>query len=179
MIWNKIFKKKEKDELDPLKDLVLSKLKTGYLVDYDLKTWEVTAHNRCEWGEGDFSDEWELQSGEEIFYLEREEDDEVEWTFTQKIPITEIGNGIPAHIKEHDDPPEEINYKGKKFRLQDSGGGRFHKEGKDFYDEFLSWDYEDESEEYILTIEQWSEKSFEAAHGQYVEEYQFTNILPK
>ncbi|MDP6625217.1 MAG: DUF4178 domain-containing protein [Nitrospinota bacterium] len=177
MIWNKIFGKKE-EEIDPLKDLVLSNLKTGYLVDYDMKTWSVTAHNKCEWSEGMYSDEWELSSGEEVLYLEREDDDEVMWTLTKKISIAEVGKGIPAYVKEHEDPPEEITCREKKYHLEDSCGGRFHKDGKDSYDEFIAWDYEDESEEYVLTIEQWSETSFEAAYGKYVEEYQFTNILP-
>tara|TARA_Y100000031_G_scaffold115179_1_gene127487 strand:+ start:267 stop:806 length:540 start_codon:yes stop_codon:yes gene_type:complete len=179
MIWNKIFGKKKEEEIDPLKDLVLSNLKAGYLVDYDMKTWTVTAHNKCEWGEGDYSDEWELQSGDEVFYLERGKDDEVEWTLTKKIPISEVGKEIPDYVNKHEDTPKEITYQGKKYHLEDCSGGRFYKDRKDFYDEFLSWDYEDESEEYILTIEQWSETSFEAALGKYVEEYQFTNILPK
>ncbi len=177
MFWKKWFGNKE--ELDPLKDLVLSKLKVGYLLDYDMKTWEVAAHNRYDWGEDDFSDEWELRSGDESKFLEREEDDEVEWTLTRKIPIEELGSGIGDYIKEHDDPPGELNYQGKQFHLEGSSGGRFHKGGKDAYDEFLSWEYVEETDEYVLTIEQWSETSFEATHGKYVEEYQFTNILPK
>ncbi len=44
--------------------------------------------------------------------------------------------------------------------------------------ELLCWDYYDLSEEKTLTIEQWGEEKFEAAVGIYVEEYQFTNILP-
>ena len=42
MVWNRKFGKKKKEEFDPFQDLVLSKLKVGYLVDYDLKTWDVT-----------------------------------------------------------------------------------------------------------------------------------------
>ncbi len=179
MVWNKIFKKKKEEEIDPLKDLVLSKLKVGYLVDYDMKSWEVAAHNKCEWGEGDFTDEWELHSGDEIVYLEREEDDEVEWTLTKKVSVSDLGKGIPSHIKQHENPPEEIDYQGIKYQLDDCYGGRFHKDGKDSYDEFLCWDYEDNAEENVLTVEQWSETSFEASCGIYVEEYQFTNILPK
>ena len=30
------------DAPDPIADLVLEKLKVGYLVDYDLQTWRVT-----------------------------------------------------------------------------------------------------------------------------------------
>ena len=179
MVWNKIFGKKKEEEIDPLKDLVLCKLKTGYLVDYNMKTWSVTAHNKCEWGEGELSDEWELSSEDEVLYLEREEDDEVEWTLTKKIPISEVGKEIPDYIKEHEDSPDKITFQDKKYHLEDCSGGKFHKGGKDSYDEFISWDYEDESEEYILTIEQWSETCFEAAYGKYVEEYQFSNILPK
>lgn len=179
MFWKKIFGKEKKQEIDPLKDLVLSKLKVGYLLDYDLKTWEVTAHNKSQWGEGDFSEEWELRCEDEVLYLEREEDDEVEWALTRKVPITDVGKDIAGYIKKHEDPPDEIHYKGKKYHLEESSGGKFYKGGRDSYDEFLCWDFIDESEEYVLTLEQWSETSFEAAYGKVVEEYQFTNILPK
>lgn len=179
MVWDKVFGKKKKEEIDPLKDLILSKLKVGYLLDYDLKIWEVTGYNKYEWGESDYSEEWELLSGDEVFYLEREEDDEVEWTLTRKVPLSAIGEGIKDSIIEHEDPPKEITYDGKKYYLGECSGGRFYKDGKDAYDEFLSWDYEDESGENVLSIEQWSETRFEASHGKVVEEYQFTNILPK
>ncbi|MGR3294202.1 MAG: DUF4178 domain-containing protein [Candidatus Scalindua sp.] len=43
--------------------------------------------------------------------------------------------------------------------------------------EFLYWDYYDLSEEKTFTIEQWGEDKFDASVGNYVEEYQFTNIL--
>ena len=48
-------KKKKEEELDPLQDLVLSKLKVGYLLDYDMKTWEVTEYNKYDWDDGDFT----------------------------------------------------------------------------------------------------------------------------
>ena len=38
--------------------------------------------------------------------------------------------------------------------------------------------YEDESGEKYLAIEQWGETEFEASLGQPVEEYQFSDILP-
>ena len=46
MGFSDLFKKKNKDTFDPLKDLVLSKLRVGYFVDYDMKTWEVTGYNK-------------------------------------------------------------------------------------------------------------------------------------
>ena len=55
------FFKKKKQELQKeefrIEDLVLSKLKTDFLVDYDMKTYKVTACNKYQWEEGGTTDE--------------------------------------------------------------------------------------------------------------------------
>ena len=85
------FKKKKKEEEFRIEDLVLSKLKTGFMVDYDMKTYIVAAYNKYQWDEGGVTDEWELKSGNEIWYLERtEEDGEVEWSLCRKLAISEL-----------------------------------------------------------------------------------------
>jgi hypothetical protein len=43
----------------------------------------------------------------------------------------------------------------------------------------IYWDYADASGEKLLAIEQWGEDEFEAAVGRSVQEYEFTNILPR
>jgi hypothetical protein len=172
-----LFKKKE-DDFDPLRDLELSKLRVGYYVDYDLKTWEVTDYNKYDFGEGYTTDEWELTAGREKWYLERSDNDEVEWTFSKKIPIGAIEGEIRQYIIEHDDPPEQVVCKGKKYYLDESGTGYLYEGGKGPAKEFVYWDFIDEEDEHFLTIEQHGETEFEAAEGYYVEEYQFTSILP-
>lgn len=172
-----LFKKKE-DDFDPLKDLELSKLRVGYYVDYDLKTWEVTDYNKYEFGEGYTTEEWELTAGREKWYLERSDNDEVEWTLSKKIPIGAIEGEIRQYIIEHDDPPEQVVCKGKKYYLDESGAGYLYEGGEEPAKEFVYWDFIDEEDEHFLTIEQYGETEFEAAEGYYVEEYQFVNILP-
>ena len=174
----KDFFKKKKDKLDPLRDLVLSKLRVGYLVDFDMKTWEVTGYNRYDFGEGYEAFEWELTSGREKWYLERSEDDEIEWTLSKKIPIGVIEGNIRQYIIENDDPPDEVFCNKKKYYLDESGSGYMYEDDEGPPKEFVYWDFIDEEDEYFLTIEQWGETEFEAAEGYYVEEYQFTNILP-
>lgn len=174
-----IFKDKKDDEgFDPLRDLELSKLKVGYYVDYDMKTWEVTAYNRYDYGDGYFSDEWELTSGREKWYLEREEDDEVVWTLSKKLPIGAIEGNVARHIIENDDPPNQIVVKGKTFYLDESGSAQMLKDGKGPGVGFIAWDFIDDADENFVSIEQWGEEAFEAAEGFYVEEYQFSHILP-
>lgn len=179
MGWKDFFRKKDdKLEMDPLKDLILSNLDVGYLVDYDLKTWKVEACHYSDWGAGDITREWQLKSYDETIYLEKESDDEDSWCVTWKIPIGRLGSHITDHIISHDDPPDRITFEGKVYHLEESGGGHFYPNSRGPRQEFLKWDYEDESGESYLSIIQWGEKDFEATLGKPVEEYQFANILP-
>jgi hypothetical protein len=177
-LWERIFGKKSKEEADPLQDLTLSKLKVGYLLDYDLKTWEVKGYHTYNF-DGDLVEEWELDSGDDQCYLERAKDDEVEWAMTRKISLSELGERIREYIDQHEDPPEEIVYQGTRFSLEESGGGYYYRGGKGTGEEMICWDYTDASGERVLSIEQWGEDEFEASVGSRVQEYQFTNILPR
>ena len=104
-LWQKLFgKKDEQAALDPLRDLTLSNLKVGYLVDYDLKTWEVKSQSSYALADTE-SQEWELDAGDDSCFLEREEDDAVEWNISRKIDFSALGQGVRTHVRQHDDPP--------------------------------------------------------------------------
>ena len=179
MPWKNIFKKNSPKSPDPLKDLTLANLKKGYFVDWDMVTWEVTAYNYYDWGSGDITREWQLKSADDTIYLKQETDDDEFWSISRKINFSQLGAGIKEHIRDHEDPPDEITFNGKTYYLEESGGGHFYKDGTGTGHEVIKWDYEDDGGESYLSIEQWSETSFEASAGQPVEEYQFTNILPR
>ena len=175
----KDFFKKKKNDLDPLADLSLTNLKKGYLVDYDLKTWEVVASNYYDWGDGDISYEWQLKSVDEVVYLEKESDDEEEWSLNRKINFSRLGPNIKEQIVETGDPPDEIVFEGMTYYREETAGGHFFKDSQGPGKEVLRWSYEDDSGRCYLGIEQWGEADFDAAAGEPVEEYQFINILPR
>jgi len=175
MVFKKFFKKDKDEGPDPTA-ITLANLKKGYFVDYDLMTWEVTACNKYDWGAGEFSYEWQLTSSDETIFLEREVDDEDFWSIGRKIPFRKLPSGIREHIHEHEDPPDEIQYEGKTYYLEEMSGGHFYPDSKSEHYELLSWDYEDESGKNLLSIEQWGEDDFSASIGEPVFEYQFTNI---
>ena len=177
MNWNPFKKKEAEPEIDPLRDLTLSNLKPGYMVDYDLKTWQVTAHHRYDY-DGDWTDEWELTCADEVRFLEREEDDGVAWAFTRKIPLSDIEEDLRAYLREHEDPPEEVTCGGVSYSGESSDVGQFHKDGAGLGEEFIVWNYVDSSGKQVLAIEQWGDDEYEASVGEVVEEYQFSNILP-
>ncbi len=176
-LFDKLKGRLSKEE-ETLPDLVLKNMKPGWLVDFDLKTWEVKAYNTYDWG-GDISHEWQLISGDDVRYLELEVDDTEFWSFSYKIGFGLLGPKVLKAIKENGDPPEEIVYDGETFYMEEMAGGHFHKDGRGEGQELLRWSYENDPGTKYLGIEQWGENSFEASMGEQVEEYQFNNILPR
>ncbi len=163
---------------DPLQDLVLEKLQVGFLVDYDLKTWKVTAYNRYEFGGGETEvEEWEITAGRDQRYLEVIHQDGAHWSLSQKIPIGALGKAR-NYILEHDDAPAEVVYQGLNFYQDVSTAGYFFPGGKVTRQELILWDYQSADEASFVTIEQWSETEFDATWGKSVEAYEFSNILP-
>lgn len=172
-----LFKRKPK-AFDVTRALILANMEPGFFVDYDLESYEVMARHYYDLGDDDGIDEWVLNSGRKTYYLERYEDDDVEWSLSQKIPIGAIEPDIRNHIKKHDDPPSRITYQGTEYYLDDCSAGHFFENGKGSGQEFISWTFVDGTQDQFLTIEQWDEDTFETAAGTYVQEYQFTNLLP-
>ena len=114
------FKKKKKEEEFRIEDLVLSKLKTGFMVDYDMQTYVVAGYNKYQWNEGGVTDEWELKSGDETWFLERtQEDGEVEWSLCRKLPLSELEGDIAGEIERNEDPPEVVVFQGKQFTFEE------------------------------------------------------------
>lgn len=179
MNWNPFKKKEEKEEseaFDPL-NITLSDLKPGFVLDYDLKTWQVAAHHYYDY-DGDRIDEWELSCGDETVYLDREEDDGITWTLIRKIRLSTIDDNIRSHMRNNDDPPDEITHAGTTYHGESSAVGHYYKNSEGSGQEFIAWDYLDDSEKRTLSLEQWGDDEYEASVGEVVEEYQFTNILP-
>ena len=171
-----LFGRKEKDtELDPIADLVLGKLKVGYLVDYDLKTWEVTGYCRYTF-DGNTVEEWEITAGgREKRYLELADE---HWSLAQKVVIGAIEGDIRRHILREEDPPSRIVYKGKHYYLDNSCAGYMFPNGEGDGEEVIRWEFLDEDEKSFLGIERWSETELGSAAGFFVQDYEFTNILP-
>jgi hypothetical protein len=181
MNWNPFKKKEEEDSFDPLSDLSLPLLKPGYVLDYDLKTWQVTAHNRYDY-DGDWTDEWELTCTEGVLYLEREVDDDETWAVYAKISLPDIKEDVRASIMEDEDPPNTVTFDGVAYEAESSDAGHFHRGGEKATGgsgkEFVNWTYVDDSEKKVLVIEQWGENDFAASAGEFVKPFQFSNILP-
>jgi len=179
MPWNIFGKKEPKLEIDPLHDLTIPNLKKGWVLDYDGKTWEVVAVHRYNWGDGAPTREWELRSGRETIFLEYEAGEGENFIVSRYIPIGKIDGNLKTYLTTHEDPPERITCQGVTYYLDEEGGGLFLEDSIGPEQEFLFWDFVDDSEDKFITIEQWGETEVEAYEGAYEQGYHFTNILPR
>lgn len=177
MVFGKLFGKKEDSTAPIAGDIRLADLQPGYLVDYNMETWQCVARHRYDY-DGDSVDEWELQNGKKRLWLERGEDDGEYWGLAAKIRMGEIEQEVARDIREDRDPPKKINFDGKTWLADESGAGYFFEDCGNESEGFLFWTYADDDDDHFVTVEQWGENEFEAAAGAWVEPWQFDNILP-
>ncbi len=155
-------------------------LDVGFVFEYDLESWEVQASYEYDWGDNFFSKEYKINNGTRTLYLAVEEDDEISLSVSDKIKVRVLGENVFNDLMNHQKPPTTITYKDNKYFFEKESPGYFNDiaRGEDWV-EFISWDFEDESGDNIITIEQWDEKEFEASAGKSIKEFEISNILPK
>lgn len=173
------FKKKEEEPHYDSTDIRVQDLDVGFVFDYDLSTWEVKSIYEYDWGDNYFTREYKISNGEKTVFLALEEDDELILSICEKIKIRALGDAVAEQIISDQKPPTSFDYNGKRYLLEEEAPGYFHDIGRgDSWEEFISWDYEDQAGETLVTIEQWGEKEFEASAGYYIDEFEISNILP-
>ncbi|GAA4822267.1 DUF4178 domain-containing protein [Algivirga pacifica] len=173
------FKKKKEEEphYDPT-DIKVMDIRKGFILDYDLKTWEVTEEYEYDWGNDYFTYEFKLTCADDTLYLGVEEDDEVECTVTRKLSWGRMDEEVEQALVQRGKPPRQIIFDGKVYYRDEESEGYFRNIKDTRFEPFISWDYYDDTERHYLSIEQWGKESFEAAVGVVEPESAFSNILP-
>ncbi len=170
------FKKKKEPDYDPL-NVQITDLNVGFIFDYDLSQWEVKEAYTYDWGDNFFTKEYKISDGEKTLFLSVEEDDELDLSISEKIRLSSLDEDIEHEITNHDRPPKTIHYNGVLFKREEESPGYFNDGGEDWV-EMISWDYYNDDESKVLTIEQWGDRTFEASLGKTIESYEISNITP-
>ncbi|KAA1248023.1 DUF4178 domain-containing protein [Aquimarina sp. RZ0] len=170
----------KKDKKESVVDFTVNTLKKGYILDYFLKTWEVKSVYLYDWGNNSFAREYFLDSGDETLYLYVEEDDESICSIWEKIDILDIQPNLIEVITSTDEAPKTINYNTVDFIRIDASMGHCNEEGADDeYEELVSWTYQNRETKELISINRVGEEEFEVSQGNYVKEFEFSNILPR
>ncbi len=176
-----LFKKKTERNFVPT-SLTVENMSKGWVFEYDMKNWVVSEVYEYDWGNNNFSVEYKVDTGTESYFLSVEKDDEMLLALTRKLKIRSIDENLPEHIKKNEAPPKKLVYNGISYFLEAERPGYFRNVETDpdgnEWEEFIAWEYEDESGKQMLTIEQWGEHEFDASVGFSIPLHQISNILP-
>lgn len=178
-----LFNNKKKDEphYDPT-NIGVEDLRKGFVIDYDLKSWEVVEEYEYDWGNEEFSYEYKISSaeGDDLFLsVERDENDDLFLATFTPIRSSMLDDEVEERIFDNKKPPKQITYKGTTYYREEESMG-FHKnvDAQGESAEFISWTYFDETEKNILSITKWDDEVFDASVGQVIQESDITSILP-
>ena len=170
---------KKKEPYEDSTNIRVNDLDVGFVFEYDLSTWVVEAIFEYDWGDNYFTREFKVSDGSDIRFLGIEEDDGLQLSLMEKKKVRAIQPDLNDILLSQQKPPKEIIYNGLTYYLEKESPGYFHDIAKgDIWEEFMSWDFEDEEGKNLICIEQWGEKEFEASVGIAIEEYEISNILP-
>lgn len=171
---------KKKEPLYDATDIRVIDLNKNFIFDYDLSTWIVKAVYEYDWGDNNFTKEFKIENDKETLFLNIDNDDELVISILKKEHVVNIDENLPDYIVKHEKPPNKIVFQEKTFMLEDESPGYFNDwtADKDNWVEFISWDYIDKSGEFVLSIEQWGERKFDATYGKIIKEFEISNIYP-
>jgi hypothetical protein len=173
-------KKENLPHYDP-SNIKITDIRKGFVLDYDFKTWQVSDEFEYDWGDNFFSYEYKLTCGDDEVYLSIDTDGELVLMMMKKIKMRMIGDNIEDVIIQTGKPPQKIVYEGVTYYRESEAPGFWRNletmkphESVEMY----VWDYYDETETKVISIEQWGDEEFEAFAGVLCKEWDFTNILP-
>jgi len=160
----------------PVDDPSLSQLRTGYMLDYEMRTWEVTRHAKYDY-DGWPADEWTLETGDDLLFLEYEYDDGDVFLLSEPVDMTAVtvdGEPFRAVVRD-EEPPTTVTYDDADYVLAEEGPAS--RTVDDRTNELYYWVYE--GEDGFVALERYGSSDWNVYAGREVEPYEFDNILPR
>ena len=164
-------------DIDPLANLTLDRLREGYMVDYEMRTWEVTQHARYDY-DGWPADEWTLENDDDMLFLEHEEDGGDVFYLSDPVDVADVSTDegpLREVLRNQDAPPGTITYNGTTYTLDEEGPATRSVSGR--RNELYYWSFA--SGDDFVALERFGESDWNAYAGREVEPYEFDNILPR
>lgn len=174
-----IFKKKEEERHYDPTNISVKDLGKGYIFEYALETWTVTAFFEYDWGDNFFTREFVIKNGTKEKFLNIEDDGGLIVTISEKVKLRKLGEEVCDKIDKKGKPPKKINFEGVQYFLDEKSPGFCKEIDATNWEELISFDYLNEEEEKTLCIEQYGDDDFEVSSGIVISENDISNILPK
>jgi len=161
-------------------NITIENLRTGYLLDYGLKTWQVVNQTQFDWNDGMSEREYKLLSGNEILYLNvKREVAMLECKVGTVVNLYSIDAQLDTTIQRDGNPPNVLKYADfTLYRESKLTGLMFNQAYGNKPVKVVAWDYLDQTRTYHLRIGRDEHQKFFATFSKQVSEVEFSEILP-
>jgi hypothetical protein len=168
--------KTKKEEEQPIKiDYNVHDLKKGYLLDYNLESWEVLAAYTYRY-KGYSSKEYKIRSSSETLFLNVSDSNSLLLGLSREANINNIDSGLRSSVA-MGQPPTRITWDGDTYNLKESAKGEFADDARSDWASFSSWEYVDAANKKFVYVSKWEDDSIECYVGDYLKEHEISSIL--
>jgi len=169
-----LFKKKEEEA--PIKvDYSIHDLQPGFLLDYDMESWEVVGAYDYEYVTHS-SKEYKIRSGSKTMFLNVSDSNDLILGLSEETNINSIDMGLRLGVAQ-ENPTARVNWKGEAYTIKETSKGKFREEGRSSWAAFSSWEYVNAEGTKFIYVSKWEDNSIECYTGTFLKEYQISNIL--
>lgn len=167
-------------------NMKVNNLTKGSILEYDLKTWKADDMRLFYWTDAPEDTEHQveksidLKSGRDKINMRvRVEKNDDQVPLTKPINVFQVDSRMNDYVKNGKfDPPTVLKVESEDFYREGLKRGFNINPSDNSYTVFESWDYHNRDKSRILRIEYAGEEDFTAQIGQFVNKYQFENLLP-
>lgn len=161
-------------------NITIENLRTGYLLDYGLKTWQIVNQIQFDWSDGMSEREYKMLAGNEILYLNvKREAAMLECRIGTVVNLYAIDSQLDTIIQRDGNPPNVLNYADfTLYRESKQTGIMFNQAYGNKPVKVIVWDYFDQTRTYCLRIGRDEHQKFFAVFSKQVSDIEFSEILP-
>lgn len=158
-------------------DLEVKDLQVGYILDYDLKSWEVTDVAVYTWDNGVKDYEYTLFDGTEKLYLNYEVVD-AKLSIYREGKINEIWPEGKVKMRTNKDLiNDEVKYKGDTYYFLAEAAAKVKNSSESYF--LQNWIFENAAETELISFNLYDDRSMDAYLGMRIPDHAISNILPR
>lgn len=169
-----LFKKKE-DETPININQTVHDLKKGYILDYNMESWEVLAAYTYKY-KGHSSKEYKLRSSSETRFLNVSDSNSLLLSLSKEANINNVSPSLRSSVAQGQ-PLTRFQWNEETFNLKESSQGQWTDDALQDWASFSSWEYVNRDNTKFVYVSKWEDNSIECYVGDYLKEHEISNIL--
>lgn len=169
--------KKSPEGEGPKIDYEINDLEKGFLLDYNLETWEIKDVATYYWSSGSKELEYTLALGKRKSYLNFSPSNEQLSIYT-KVNMQDVWSSARQAMLDNENPTHKsFAYNGKQFRFEGAGEATVENSHETYG--VSNWLFMSDDQQEMISFNKYEDQSTDAHAGKKIASYEIDNILPR